>query len=89
MQLCSALPATQIYIGNLYVIENFPIPAAPVVEAFNQVVGGVAGFANAVACGGRVKVADVHAEFLGAQTGLLLINRNGAGVFEVHPTNAG
>ena len=31
----------------------------------------------------------MHAQFAGPQQGLLLINRNNAGQFEVHPTNAG
>ena len=34
------------------------------------------------------ELADVYSEFSG-RTGLLLIERNGAGQFEVHPTNAG
>lgn len=88
-QLCVALPATRIYVGNLYDIRGFPIPTAPVVDAFNQTIAGVVGFANATVCGGKVKVADVHAAFAGSQEGLLLINRNNAGRFEVHPTNAG
>lgn len=88
-QLCVALPGTRIYVGNLYVIEDFPVPTAPAVLAFNQVVDGVAAFANATACGGRARVADVRGAFTGPQNGLLLINRNGAGAFEVHPTNAG
>ena len=33
-------------------------------------------------------VADVYSAFAG-RTGLLLVERNGAGQFEVHPTNAG
>jgi lysophospholipase L1-like esterase len=88
-QLCAALPHTRIYVANLYVIEEFPVPTAPAVLAFNQVVDGVTAFANAVACAGRARVADVHAAFSGPQGGLLLVNRNGAGQFEVHPTNEG
>lgn len=89
IQLCSALPETRIYVGNLYVIRNFPVPTDVVVGLFNQVVAGVAGFANAVACGGRITVVDLDGAFVGPQQGLLLISRNGAGMFEVHPSNAG
>jgi lysophospholipase L1-like esterase len=89
MQLCSGLPSVRIYVANLYSIHDFPVPTDPAVDAFNQVVAGVAAFANGTFCGGRVKVADVHAAFAGAQQGLLLINRKNAGPFEVHPTNAG
>lgn len=88
-QLCTALPSARIYVANLYSIQNFPVPTDQVVDAFNQVVAGVIGFANGTVCGGRVKIADVHAAFSGSQEGLLLINRNNAGQFEVHPTNAG
>jgi len=87
--ICTTLPATRIYVANLYEIREFPIDTAPVVAAFNQTVEGVVGFANGTVCHDKVKVADVHAQFTGAQQGLLLINRNNAGQFEVHPTNAG
>src|SRR5205085_6276820 len=90
MQLCIALPDTRIFVGNLYVIRNFPIDASPAVAAYNSIVSGVTAFVNfAGPCGGRVKVADVYAEFAGPQEGLLLINRPGANPFEIHPTNAG
>jgi lysophospholipase L1-like esterase len=88
-QLCVALPGTRIYVANLYSIQNFPVPVEPVIQAFNQVVAGVAAFSNATTCGGRVKVADVYSEFAGNQNGLLLINRNGASPDQVHPSNAG
>jgi lysophospholipase L1-like esterase len=70
-------------------IEGFPVPTDQIVDAFNQVVDGVAAFANAGVCGGRVKVADVHAAFDGSQQGLLMFNRPGAHPAEPHPTNAG
>ncbi len=89
VQLCTQLPEARIYIGNLYSIQNFPVPTEQIVDAFNQVVAGVTGFVNANACPGRIKVADIHAAFSGQQEGLLLINRNGAGQFEVHPSDAG
>ena len=88
-QLCVALPDTRIYVGNLYSIQNFPIPTDPVIQVFNQVVGGVTAFMNAGPCGGRVKVADVYSAFSGSQQALLIINRNGSDPLQVHPTNAG
>src|SRR5204863_5195590 len=57
-QLCVALPSTRIYVGNLYSIQNFPIPTEPAIQAFNQVVAGVSAAMNAGPCGGRMKVAD-------------------------------
>lgn len=89
VQLCTQLPEARIYVGNLYSIQNFPVPTDEIVNAFNQVVAGVAGFVNTNVCPGRIKVADIHAAFSGQQGGLLLINRNGAGQFEVHPSNSG
>ena len=88
-QICVALPGARVYVANLYEIREFPVPTADVVSAFNLTVEGVVGFANATVCGGKAKVADVHAQFAGSQQGLLLIHRNNAGQFEVHPTNAG
>jgi lysophospholipase L1-like esterase len=89
VQLCTQLPETRIYIGNLYSIDGFPVPTEQIVGAFNQVVAGVADTVNGSVCGGKVKVADVHAAFTGAQQGLLLFNRPGAHPAEPHPTNAG
>lgn len=89
IQVCTQLPDTRIYVGNLYSIQNFPVPTDDVVNAFNQVVAGVVASVNANFCAGRIRVADIHAAFSGSQEGLLLINRNGAGEFQVHPSNAG
>lgn len=75
-----SLPQTRIYVSNLYSIPEIP-GADQVVPLFNQVVAGVAGAY-------AVPVADVYSAFQG-RDGLLLINRNGAGQYEVHPTNAG
>ncbi len=89
-QLCAGLPNSNIYVSNLYDIQNFPVSTTAAVLAFNQAVAAVVGGLDATpACGGRVKVADIYSAFLGSQQGLLLINRNGAGQFEVHPSNAG
>jgi lysophospholipase L1-like esterase len=89
--LCTQAPGARIYIGNLYTIQNFPVSTADLVGLFNAVLHGVVGNVNAI-CGNRIRIADVFGAFGGfdgQQEGLLLINRNGAGAFEVHPTNAG
>lgn len=87
-QLCT-LTNIRIYIGNLYDIQNFPIPIKPVVLAFNGALQKVVDALNANFCPGNVKVADVYSQFLGDQRALLLINRPGADKFEVHPSDAG
>ena len=73
-------PGAQIYIANLYTIPGIP-GADIVVPEFNKVLAFVAGQFN-------VPVVDIHSAFLG-RSGLLLIERHGADVTEVHPTNAG
>ncbi len=83
-QLRTGLPNAKIYINNLYDIPELPIPPPgirPIVQAFNQIIEGVAGVFN-------VPVADVFSAFEGRK-GLRLIQRNGADQFEVHPSNAG
>lgn len=89
-QLCAIPDLRHVYVANLYSIDGFPVPdAAVIVGFFNDTVDNVVATVNAAACDGKARVADVHAEFSRPQQGLLLINRNGAGLFEVHPTNAG
>ena len=79
-ELRAYLPEARIYVSNLYTISG--IPGADVaVGAFNQIVDGVASAYS-------VPVADVHRAFTGKK-GLLLVERHGAGQFQVHPTNAG
>jgi len=83
-QLRTGLPNAKIYINNLYDIPELPLPPPgirPIVQAFNQIIEGVAGVFN-------VPVADVFSAFEGRK-GLRLIQRNGADQFEVHPSNAG
>lgn len=78
------LPEARVYIHNLYDIPDITsqVPGGLVaILAANNIVAGVA-----QGCGATV--ADVYSAFSG-RTGLLLIERNGAGQFEVHPTNAG
>jgi len=82
--LRAALPQARIYVSNLYDIPEITSQVRGGLElivTFNHVIT-----ATANACGAGV--ADVFSEFSG-RTGLLLIERNGAGQFEVHPTNAG
>ena len=83
------MPATRIYVSNLYDIEGFPIPTEQLVGPFNQIVSGAAASINATVCGGRIKVVDAHSALAGSQQGQLLISRPGAAQFEPHPTNAG
>jgi lysophospholipase L1-like esterase len=82
--LRQALPQSRIYIHNLYdvpeITENVP-GGLQAILTFNVIVAAVA-----QACG--ASIADVYSAFSG-RTGLLLVERNGAGQFEVHPTNAG
>lgn len=80
LQLRTGLPDARIVISNLYTIPGVP-GADQVIPMFNQVVSGVA-----PAFG--VAVADVYGAFKD-RNGLLLIDRHGAGHYEVHPTNAG
>ncbi|MDA9981692.1 SGNH/GDSL hydrolase family protein [Gammaproteobacteria bacterium] len=85
--LCVGLPSVEIYVSNLYTV---PLPDVTQVDAvvstFNAVVSQVI---QATVWGGcNVKLADVYNAFLDRK-GLLLINRNQAKLFEVHPTNAG
>jgi len=84
MQLREKLPEAKIYTNNLYDIPELPIPPdgiLPIVQTFNQIIEDRASFFN-------VPVADVFSAFEGRK-GLLLIQRNGADPFEVHPSNAG
>ena len=79
-RLRTELPQARIYLGNLYTISEIP-GADQIVPQFNQILAQVAGAF-------QVPVADVYGEFYG-RGGLLLIERHGAGQYEVHPTNAG
>lgn len=82
--LRQALPQSRLYVHNLYDIAEITggIPGGlQAVLTANLIIADVA-----LTCG--ASVADVFSAFTG-RTGLLLIERNGAGQFEVHPTNAG
>jgi acyl-CoA thioesterase I len=82
--LRQAAPNARIYVSNLYDIPEITVYVPGGLQAilqFNAIVAGVA-----QAYGARV--ADIFRAFDG-RTGLLLVERNGASQFEVHPTNAG
>jgi lysophospholipase L1-like esterase len=82
--LRATYPQARIYTHNLYDIPQITanVPGGlQVIQTFNAIMAGVA-----QAC--HVSVADVYSAFSG-RTGLLLIERNRAGQFEVHPTDAG
>jgi lysophospholipase L1-like esterase len=83
--LKQSLPQARVYIHNLYDVPEVTggpgTPAFGLVAFVNDIIAGVA-----QACGAQV--ADVFSAFQG-QSGLLLVERNGAGQFEVHPSNAG
>jgi lysophospholipase L1-like esterase len=91
MGLCTSSPGVQIYVGNLY---SVPLPmdqdeVEAVIGGFNDVVEYVVYdlFQNMeLGCG--IEVADLYGAFQGRK-GLLLIERNNADPFEIHPTNAG
>ncbi len=80
LRTAPGLENAKIYISNLYSIPEIPASEV-VVPIFNQIVAGVA--ANF-----GVAVADVHSAFKG-KNGLLLVERNGAEPYQIHPTNAG
>ena len=87
--LCTSASPPTVIIGNQYTIPPI-IDAVPggefILGQFNLIIHGVVAGAQATGC--DVRVADVHSAFLGRR-GLLLIEKNGASPFEVHPTNAG
>jgi lysophospholipase L1-like esterase len=82
--LRKVLPQSRIYIHNLYDIPEITSVVPGGLQAILQLNAIVAGVAQA--CG--ASVADVYSAFSG-RSGLLLVERNGANQFEVHPTNAG
>jgi lysophospholipase L1-like esterase len=93
--LCQGLPKARIFIGNLYTIQDFPFSTDALIGAFNKNLQDLVAGLNAhplLECRNRIRIADVFNAFGGLdgpQNALLLVNRNGAGVLEVHPTNAG
>ena len=86
LALTTELPNVKIFVGNHYSVPEIEalLPGADLVlAAFNQAVQ-----AAAAPFAGRVFVVDAYSAFLDRE-GLLLIDRRGASLFEVHLTNAG
>jgi len=87
LAVTTELPNVKIFVGNQYAVPEIeallPPEANLVLAAFNQTLQAVAAPFAA-----RVHVVDVYSAFLERQ-GLLLVERRGAGAFEVHLTNAG
>jgi lysophospholipase L1-like esterase len=85
-QLRAGLPQAKIFVSNQYTVPDIEavVPAAaPLIAAFNTVVAQVTGlFAT------HVFLVDVYSAFAGRNS-VLLIERHGADMFEVHPTLLG
>ena len=86
LSLCQRATVPHVYVSNIYYIPELGAQVNYVVSLFNQVTEGV--IAGIAASGCPVNLADVNSAFVGKK-GLLIIERNGADPFEVHPTNAG
>lgn len=86
LSLCLRPKVPYVYVSNIYNIPALGDQVNYVVSLFNQVTEGV--ITGVAASGCPVKLADVNSAFTDRK-GLLLIERNGAEPFEVHPSNAG
>jgi lysophospholipase L1-like esterase len=89
--LCSLPVTPRVFVANQFDIPELTgsVPGGTVLlDAFNDIVASVVTGVQTVAPECPVRLVDVHGAFLG-RTGLLLIERHGAGPVEVHPTNAG
>ena len=86
LSLCLRTKVPYVYVSNIYNVPELGAEVNYVVNLFNQVTEGV--ITGVAASGCPVKLADVNSAFAGRK-GLLIIERNGADPFEVHPTNAG
>jgi lysophospholipase L1-like esterase len=83
-QLRSQFPDALIYVGNSY-DPKLPVPGErELILALNRVIASVVAFLNAP----EVKVVDVFSAFEG-RSGLLLSEKQGSDIGQVHPTNAG
>jgi len=82
--LVTQFPDAKIYVANLY-DPRLPIPGASLlIDAVNQTIAGVV----ALVPPGHVFLVDLHTAFDG-RSGLLLGEKHGAEINQVHPTNAG
>jgi lysophospholipase L1-like esterase len=82
--LKSQIPNVEIYVGTLY-DPRLPVPGEKdLILAANQVIVNVVSAFH----GASVFLVDVYSVFEG-RSGLLLIEKHGAGAYEAHPTTAG
>jgi len=94
--LCSDTPQEpiSIYVGNLYSLpidQQLGLPVGTIDQIVQYVNGAILQAVinvDGLGLNCTLGVADIYSAFYG-QTGLLLIERNGADPFEIHPTNAG
>ena len=98
--LCATTPdePVSIYVGNLYALpvdDELGLPPGTIdalVRGVNDAISASVSAAQATATGMGWKchlaLADIYSAFYG-RTGLLLIERQGAEPFQIHPTNAG
>lgn len=74
-------PDAHLFINNLYTIPDIP-ETEIIIPFYNQML------ADIVAQFDKVHLVDIYSAFLDRQ-GLLLIDRPGAEMYQIHPTNAG
>lgn len=94
--LCSDTPQVpiSIYVGNLYshpIDQQLGLPVGTIDQIVQYVNGAILQAVinvDGIGLNCTLGVADIYSAFYG-QTGLLLIERNGADPFEIHPTNVG
>ncbi len=80
--LATTFPDVEIYVANQY-DPRLPFPGgSDLVDALNDATALV------VSCFPEATVVDVFSAFEG-RSGLLLIEKKGADLFQVHPTNSG
>ncbi|MEJ2111121.1 MAG: SGNH/GDSL hydrolase family protein [Acidobacteriota bacterium] len=85
-------PGVEIYIANQY-DPLLPVPGeSDIIDLLNNTIEGTVEAVKEAAVdfglSANITVVDIHGAFDGKK-GLLLIERNGAEMFQVHPTNAG
>jgi lysophospholipase L1-like esterase len=85
-------PNVEIYIANQY-DPLLPVPGeSDIIDLLNNTISGtvmaVKDAAMDFGMSANITVVDIHGAFEGRK-GLLLIEKNGAEMFQVHPTNAG
>jgi lysophospholipase L1-like esterase len=83
-QLRTLIPDGKIYVANYY-DPKLPVPGEKdLVMALNQVIVSVVASLGT----SQITVVDIFTAFEG-RSGLLLAEKKGSDLFEVHPTNAG